>query len=61
MSQTMWMVQGQGSWALMSYWGGGCKVDRDSRKAGQQRPLLGLGKQMGARASKYGESPVEEV
>lgn len=31
----MWTVEGQGPWALMSYWGRGYKMDRGSRKAVQ--------------------------
>lgn len=45
MSQALWTVQGQGPWELMSYWGGGYRMDRPSRRAMQRRPGLGVGKQ----------------
>lgn len=56
MTQAVWRVQGQGPWALMSYWwgwgGGECKIDRDSRKGMQQRPFLEVEKQeLGAELS----------
>lgn len=42
MSRGVWTVRGQGPWALMSYWAGGCTMDRGSRKAVQCRTDLSM-------------------